>query len=225
MWTPEQKQLNALKREYCKYLDATERIDRDMIKDCLKHYIIPEVDYTDKVCLDLGGNVGGFTKIAIDRGAKAVYTVECDPRNYAKLQNSFANESKATIIHAAVSGCTDETIKIYKGNSAGSHCSTSILKRSSFGEYDEVKNIHIKELLEKYQPDIIKIDIEGAEYDIIQDVANYYPEIIFAELHMGKVKQFAQPTIDLLTSLYPNNQVNSFEVFKHIGGYDCWFKK
>jgi hypothetical protein len=38
---------------------------------------------------------------------------------------------------------------------------------------------------------------------------------------MGKVKQFAQPTIDLLTGLYPKNQVNSFEVFKHIGGYDC----
>jgi FkbM family methyltransferase len=225
MYTTERKQFNALKREYCRYLDATERVDRDMIKDCLTHYIIPEVDYTNKVCLDLGGNVGGFTKIAIDNGATAVYTVECDARNYEKLSNSFANEPKATIIHAAVSGCDDETIKIYKGNSGGSHCSTSILKRSSFNEYDEVKNIHIKQLLEMYKPDIIKVDIEGAEYDIIQDIAQYYPEVIFIELHMGKVKQFAQPTIDLLTGLYPNNQVNSFEVFKNIGGYDCWFKK
>jgi len=225
MWTTEQKQFNALKREYCKYLDAKERVDRDMIKDCLTHYLHPEVDYTGKVCLDLGGNVGGFTKIAIDNGASAVYTVECDPRNYAKLSNSFAEEPKANIIHAAVSGCNDETIKIYKGNSGGSHCSTSIIKRNLFNEYDEVKNIHIKELLEKYKPDIIKIDVEGAEYDIIQDVAQYYPEVIFIELHMGKVKQFAQPTIDLLSSLYPNSQVNSFEVFKKIGGYDCWFKK
>ena len=225
MCTTEQKQFNRLKREYCIYLDATERVDRDMVKDCIRHYIHDDVDYTGKVCLDLGGNVGGFTKIAIDGGAAAVYTVECDPRNYQKLQTSFAEEPKANIIHAAVSGCDDETIKIYKGNSAGAHCSTSILKRSSFGEYDEVRNIHIKELLETYKPDIIKIDIEGAEYDIIQDVANYYPEVIFVELHMGKVKQFAQPTIDLLTELYPNNQVNSFEVFKHIGGYDCWFKK
>ena len=225
MWTAEQKKFNKLKREYCAYLNATERVDRDMIKDCLRHYSHDDVDYNGKVCLDLGGNVGGFTKIAIDGGASNVYTVECDPRNYAKLQNSFAEEPKANIIHAAVSGCDDETIKIYKGNSAGSHCSTSILKRSSFGEYDEVRNIHIKELLETYKPDIIKIDIEGAEYDIIQDVANYYPEVIFAELHMGKVKQFAQPTIDLLTSLYPKNQVSSFKVFKSIGGYDCWFKK
>ena len=73
--------------------------------------------------------------------------------------------------------------------------------------------------------DFLKLDVEGAEYDIIQDIANYYPDVLFIELHMGKVKQFAQPTIDLLTELYPKNQVNSFEVFKHIGGYDCWFKK
>lgn len=225
MWTVEQKQFNKLKREYCTYLGATERIDRDMIKDCLRHYIHDDVNYTDKVCLDLGGNVGGFTKIAIDGGASAVYTVECDTRNFEKLSNSFANESKANIIHAAVSGCTDKTIKIYKGNSGGSHCSTSIIKRNSFNEYDEVRNIHIKELLETYKPDIIKVDVEGAEYDIIQDIAAYYPDVLFIELHMGKVKQFAQPTIDLLTGLYPKNQVNSFEVFKHIGGYDCWFKK
>jgi FkbM family methyltransferase len=221
----DKKQFNKLKKEYCNYLGATESVDKDMIKDCLRHYLHPEVDYTGKVCLDLGGNVGGFTKLAIDNGATAVYTVECDLRNFEKLSNSFANEPKANIIHAAVSGSENETIKIYKGNTGGSHCSTSILKRNLFVEYDEVRNIHIKELLENYKPDIIKIDIEGAEYDIIQEVADYYPEVLFIELHMGKVKHLAQPTIDLLTGLYPNNQVNSFEVFKHIGGYDCWFKK
>jgi FkbM family methyltransferase len=225
MYTTEQKEINKLKRQYCQYLNATERVDRDMIKDCIVHYIKPEIDYTNKVCLDLGSNVGGFTKIAIDNGASMVYSIECDPRNYAKLVDSFASEPKAKIIHAAVSGSNDKTIKIYKGNSGGSHCSTSIIKRSSFGEYDEVKNIHIKNLLQKYKPDIIKIDIEGAEYEIIQDVIDYYPEVIFIELHMGKVKQFVQPTIDLLTTLYPNNEVKSFEVFKNIAGYDCWFKK
>jgi len=185
----------------------------------------PEVDYTDKVCLDLGGNVGGFTKIAIDGGAAKVYTIECDPRNYEKMKASFADEPKANIIHAAVSGSNTETIKIYKGNSNSSHCSTSILKRSMFKDYDEVRNIHIRALLNKYKPDIIKIDIEGAEYEIIKDVAEYFPEVLFVELHMGKVKEYALPTIELLTSIYPNHLVNSFEVFKNIGGYDCWFKK
>jgi hypothetical protein len=44
-----------LRKEYVKYLNATEDVDRSMITDCIKHYQIPEVDYRDKICLDLGG--------------------------------------------------------------------------------------------------------------------------------------------------------------------------
>jgi FkbM family methyltransferase len=222
MLTKSQRELRA---NYIKYLNATERIDKDMIKDCVVHYIKPEVDYTDKVCLDLGGNVGGFTKLAIDHGAKQVITVECDVRNYTKLSESFAEEPKAKILHAAVSGSDEKTIKIYKGTRGGSHCSTSIMKRSTFHDYDEVQNLHIQDLLDTYKPDIIKIDVEGAEYQILEYIEAYYPEVIFVELHMGKVKEHAQPAIERLTALYPINEVKSFIVFKEIGGYDCWFKK
>jgi FkbM family methyltransferase len=214
-----------LKKSYSAYLNASENVDRDMIKDCIVHYIKPEVDYQDKICLDLGGNVGGFTKIAIDGGAKAVYTVECDIRNYEKMVYSFRNEPKANIMHAAVSNQTSPTIKIYKGKSNQAHCSVSTLKRSQFTDYDEVTNVHISELLDKYKPNIIKIDIEGAEYDILPTIEAYYPDFIFVELHLGKVKGFAQHAIERLTEIYPNHSINPFTVYNSIGGYDCWFKK
>ncbi len=215
-----------LKKHYLRYLNATERVDNNMITDCIIHYIKPEIDYTGKVCLDLGGNIGGFTKIAIDGGAQAVYTVECDSRNYEKMMNSFRNEPKANIIHGAVSGQTCPTLRIYKGKSKQAHCSTSIMKRSQFSDYDEVNNFNIQELLDKYRPDIIKIDIEGAEYEILQAVEAYHPEVLFVELHMGKVKRFAEPAIKRLVELYPNhNHVHAFTVFNKTAGYDCWFKK
>ena len=220
MLTPVQREL---KRKYIKYLNATESVDKNMIVDCITNYMTPEIDFTDKVCLDLGGNVGGFTKVAIDGGAKAVYTVECDIRNYEKMAESFADEPKATIIHAAVSDSTAPSIRIYKGNSQQAHCSVSIMKRSKFTDYDEVINIHISELLKKYQPDIIKIDIEGAEYQIIEFVEAYQPEALFVELHMGKVKQYAQPTLERLTALYPKQHVKELIVFQSVAGYDCWF--
>jgi hypothetical protein len=99
------------------------------------------------------------------------------------------------------------------------------MKRSTFHDYDEVQNLHIQDLLDTYKPDIIKIDVEGAEYQILEYIEAYYPEVIFVELHMGKVKEHAQPAIERLTALYPINEVKSFIVFKEIGGYDCWFKK
>jgi FkbM family methyltransferase len=222
MLTPVQREL---KRKYIKYLNATESVDKNMIVDCITNYITPEIDFTDKVCLDLGGNVGGFTKVAIDGGAKAVYTVECDIRNYEKMVESFKDEPKANIIHAAVSDSTAQTIRIFKGNSQQAHCSVSIMKRSKFADYDEVTNVHISTLLKKYQPDIIKIDIEGAEYQIIEFVEAYQPEALFVELHMGKVKQYAQPTLERLSAIYPKQHIKELIVFQSIAGYDCWFTK
>jgi FkbM family methyltransferase len=222
MLTPVQREL---KRKYIKYLNATESVDKNMIVDCITNYITPEIDFTDKVCLDLGGNVGGFTKVAIDGGAKAVYTVECDIRNYEKMVESFVDEPKANIIHAAVSDSTAQTIRIFKGNSQQAHCSVSIMKRSKFADYDEVANVHISTLLKKYQPDIIKIDIEGAEYQIIEFVEAYQPEALFVELHMGKVKQYAQPTLERLSALYPKQHIKELIVFQSVAGYDCWFTK
>lgn len=215
-----------LKKKYLEYLNATEDVDTNMITDCLLHYMKPEIDYTGKVCLDLGGNIGGFTKVAIDCGAKQVYTVECDTRNYEKMKHSFREEPKANILHGAVSGQVCETLKIYKSKSKQAHCSTSIIKRNQFFDsYDEVRNYNIQDLLDQYKPDIIKIDIEGAEYEILEAVEAYYPEVLFVELHMGKVKEFAQPAIDRLVKLYPNNHIHEFQVFKIVAGYDCWFKK
>lgn len=215
-----------LRKKYLEYLNATEEVDKKMVNDCIMHYIKPEVDYTGKVCLDLGGNIGGFTKIAIDMGAKEVHTVECDGRNYEKLKQNFQQEPKANILHGAVSGQQCETLKIYKSKSKLAHCSTSIIKRNQmFEDYDEVRNYNIQELLDTYKPDIIKIDIEGAEYEILEAVEAYHPEVLFVELHMGKVKELAQPAIERLEKIYPTSNVHAFEVFRVVAGYDCWFKK
>ena len=204
MLTPVQREL---KRKYIKYLNATESVDKNMIVDCITNYMTPEIDFTDKVCLDLGGNVGGFTKVAIDGGAKAVYTVECDIRNYEKMAESFADEPKANIIHAAVSDSTAPSIRIYKGNSQQAHCSVSIMKRSKFTDYDEVINIHISELLKKYQPDIIKIDIEGADFDALHSISfetlepNRFPEYLLLETAPPVSNSLAFPAVKLAQSV------------------------
>ena len=224
----DRKTKRKLKAEYKKFLGAIERVDADMIGESIVNYLIPGVDYTDKVCLDLGANVGGFSKIAMDFGASKVIAVECDPRNYDMLENSFNDSDNVEVIHAAVSALEDDTIKIYKNNSQKNHCSTSIIKKKNnqFKEYDEVPNVKFNDLIEKYSPDIVKIDIEGAEYQIIEDVLAYYPDVLFIELHAGTFDSIVRETVQRVVDKYPNNRVEPIIIFTDkLIGYDCFFKK
>ena len=219
--TLEQKRL---KKRYIKELNASEGVDKGMIQESIVNYINPEIDYRDKVCLDLGTNIGAFIKISIDQGARMTYGIECDMRNYNIASNNFATEIKASVTLAAVSGTTQDTLKIYKSNAKSNHSSTSIIKRrGTFTEYDEVKNYHIDTLLNQVKPDIVKIDIEGAEYDIIESVLDYQPDVLFIELHGNDDR--AKSVIQRFTETYPKNKVEEIIIFQKVGGYDCLFYK
>jgi FkbM family methyltransferase len=218
--TAEQKKL---KKRFVLELNAVEDVDRSMIHESILNYDLPEVDYRDKVCLDLGTNIGSFTKIAIERGAKKVQGIECDPRNYQIAAENFKSYPQVEIVHAAVSGSNDEFLKIYKSNAKSNHSSTSIIKRSgTFKEYDEVRNFHIDQLLTELKPDIVKIDIEGAEYEIIESVIAYKPQVLFVELHGNHEK--ANSALRRLTALYEHSRVEEIIIFQKVGGYDCMFQ-
>lgn len=211
-----------LRKRYVEELNAIEDVDKSMITESIVNYIQPEINYQDKVCLDLGTNIGAFTKIALDHGAHRVYGVECDLRNYQIAAINFSSSIRAKIIHAAVSGSDQDTLQIYKSNAKSNHSSTSIIKRrGTFTEYDEVKNYHISHLLDEIKPDIIKIDIEGAEYDIIETVMLYKPKVLFIELHGNDEK--ANSVKSRLTEIYNNNKIEEIIIFQKVGGYDCLF--
>ena len=211
-----------LRKRYVEELNAIEDVDKSMITESIVNYIQPEINYQDKVCLDLGTNIGTFTKIALDHGAHRVYGVECDLRNYQIAAINFSSSIRAKIIHAAVSGSDQDTLQIYKSNAKSNHSSTSIIKRrGTFTEYDEVKNYHISHLLDEIKPDIIKIDIEGAEYDIIETVMLYKPKVLFIELHGNDEK--ANSVKSRLTEIYNNNKIEEIIIFQKVGGYDCLF--
>lgn len=211
-------------KEYKIFLNAELPIDKNMIKESINNYINEKVDYTNKTCLDLGSNLGTFSKIAIDHGAKEVFAVECDHRNFNKANNSFKEVENVTVIHAAVSGSTEKKLKIFKSNANSNHSSTSILKRGhTFNEYDEVDNVNFTELVNRIKPDIIKIDIEGAEYQILDAVIEYSPVVLFIEIH-GSLEK-CTPALAKLRDHYRNYIIDEIIFFNKIGGHDCLFYK
>lgn len=213
-----------LYKEYKLFLNAELNVDRDMIKESIRNYIVDEVNYSGKTCLDLGSNLGAFSKIAIDGGANSVVAVECDLRNFNKVNSNFAEIKEVEVLHAAVSGSTEKTLKIFKSNAKSNHSSTSIIKRGHrFSEYDEVANLNFTELVNEKRPDIIKIDIEGAEYQIIDSIIEYNPDVLFIELHGSEIK--CEEALNKLMANYPKNKIDAIYVFQKVGGYDCLFYK
>ena len=58
--------------------------------------------------LDLGANVGVFTKFALDKGANHVYAFECDQHYFDCLNLNLYNNPKATTIKGFVSDRIEE---------------------------------------------------------------------------------------------------------------------
>ena len=91
----------------------------------------------DDIVVDCGANVGFFTLYALDKGAKHVFSIECDDRNMDSLYYNLENKD-ATII------------KEYVGFGDGNIDIESIFQR-----------------INKPFINFIKIDIEWAEYDLL----------------------------------------------------------
>ena len=200
-----------------------ETSDSSMITESINNYAQFGIDYNDKVCLDLGANIGGFTLIALNAGAKKVIIVEMDERNLVKLHEAFDGDDRVEIIEGAICNNEEDTIQIFKGNSKQSNCSTSIFNKHSFKSYDTVNVVNLKRLMDQYKPDIVKMDIESAEYQVLEDALEYRPETFFVELHGGKHKVEMEKWTEVLKNEYKYSDVSEIIAFKSLIGKDCLF--
>lgn len=107
--------------------------------------------------LDVGGNIGTFARTACDKGA-VVVSVEPDPDNYDLLKS---NAPACTALCAAVTSVAGSVL-LYQnlGKNKGLHSTVPTRGRSTVN----VDGLAWQELLQKYRPNKIKIDCEGAEY-------------------------------------------------------------
>jgi predicted RNA methylase len=91
----------------------------------------------DNIVVDCGANVGFFTLYALNKGAKHVYSIECDDRNMDSLFYNLEN-TKSTIIKARI-GFEEGNINIET----------------------------ILQIINKPFIDFMKVDIEWAEYNLL----------------------------------------------------------
>lgn len=129
------------------------------------------------IVIDIGANAGLFTKLCLEKGVKKVFSVEPNKKSLINLKSLFENEKRVCIIDKAIN-ISSEKIVLY-ANLTNSTI-TSVNKNHitneghNFEEY-EVESIKILDIIRDNNLkniSLIKMDIEGAEYDIFKNLEN-----------------------------------------------------
>lgn len=176
----------------------------------IQEYSAPGFElHNDDIILDIGAHIGLFSLFASQfcKNGK-IFCFEPIKENYEELVNNIKINNIKNIIsfNCAVSNKT-EKIKIYLNDDESGH--SMFLENSN---YVEVDSISIIDILQKNAIDkcnFLKLDCEGAEYEIINLLSENYLQRIektVIEYHMADTKP------ELLQNLENTLKRNFFEI-------------
>lgn len=149
----------------------------------IEQYKLNDTAKEPKLIFDLGANVG-YTILyfrSIFPTARII-AVEALPQTVLKLQKNIADQDNIEVVAKAV---TDRSGSVTFYDYPASSMSSSMVRRHDQANSYQVPAITLNDLVTTYgPPDLIKIDIEGAEYQVLNnfDNLNRVPQII-GEVH------------------------------------------
>ncbi|MCD6092433.1 MAG: FkbM family methyltransferase [Candidatus Aenigmarchaeota archaeon] len=140
---------------------------------------------TLKTFVDIGANIGYYT-IILSPFFKRIISIEPSPKAFSLLKKNVTInklDKKVELLNLAIVSKKDYNKDIYISEEK---C-LNISSITSHGK-TKVKKVNFSEILTKYKPDFIKMDIEGYEFELIEDLKNsrHIPKYIFMEVHVNK---------------------------------------
>ena len=155
-------------------------------------YVMTEIERTygwmdvkDKVCVDVGACFGATTAMFADKGAKLIVSIEPDEDNFRMLTKNTAGMPVHAIRAAAVQRSYEgesATFYLNQRKNRGAHSLFVSRGRPSV----TVPIVRLQEVLEKFQPEVLKVDCEGSEYPLLLETLPPCVKQLTAELHFGK---------------------------------------
>lgn len=139
-------------------------------------YFAEATDIAGKDVLDLGANAGYFSFLATELNANSVVAVEANPNNFARLVTNTKGLRRVTTLNKAVWSENDATVLI---------SDNTVL--STIGDAGiPVSTVTLEKLSDGICNGVLKLDVEGAEFEILKNVPNEILQrftAIFIELH------------------------------------------
>ena len=174
------------------------------------------------VVLDIGANIGFYTKILADLVGETgmVYAFEPDKTNFKHLQKNAGHLKNAVLINKAVSDKTG-TITLYQSDLLNVDHKTYATE--NYTSKTEIECVAIDDIIVDKKVDFIKIDIQGYEYFAFQGMQEVFKhnknlKIITEFYPLGLANAKIEP-IDFFEQLWKNN----FIVYKSDGNSSTEF--
>ena len=179
------------------------QLDFDVLKDTFinEEYNV-KLGFEPKIIFDLGGNIGTTALyFLLKYPGSTVYIFEPDPANVEQLQlNTKKFEKRIKLFKAAVVGDNrqEAIFHICKNR----HWSSSLVKREGQVRELRVKAVNLDNIIKEYnigQVDILKFDIEGAEYEVFQSFNKIDKvKLLIGEVHPNLFKASVDDFLRLL---------------------------
>lgn len=136
------------------------------------------------VCLDLGAHIGTFVRRALNAGAAKVVAVEPEAGNLEVLRaNVHPDEDRVVVIPAAVAPAGGDAV-LYVNQGKGKCMHSTVTKGRKLPTV--VRAVTLEALLDEHQPNLLKVDIECAEYGLpaLRELPSYV-KVLVMELHLN----------------------------------------
>ena len=146
-------------------LDFDKKTARWLTGDLTKRNPFAKLDVRkDDVVLDCGGCIGSFAAAALETGASRVVVVEPMVSNLSVLRENLARYgSRVEVIAAALIPTDKLSVTMSVASFSGCHSMT----RDWGGRRAVVSGCNFRKLLLRVNPQVLKIDVEGAEYQLL----------------------------------------------------------
>jgi len=138
----------------------------------------------DDVVLDIGGNIG-VTAMYEASVARRVIVCEPEPENFSLLCANTVKFSNVLPLQVFVGSnkFTGEKVPFYLARKTNYAAHSGYIKQGR--KEIQVPFMGIGTLCKKYHPTYVKLDCEGAEYDIVPGLVKYKPRAIAMEAHLS----------------------------------------
>ena len=148
------------------------------VKTCYKHLTVKATD----TIMNIGANVGAFEWYYADK-VKKIVSYEPDPANFRLLKINTRSFDNVKIVRRAVISGEDETVSFFLNTKKNKGAHSLCIKRGR--EEITVKATNFSKILSIHKPSVVKIDIEGGEYELLKTKIPDCVERMAIEFHFG----------------------------------------
>lgn len=219
-------ELQHQKPNYVSNLNNTIREWNAPIRNKTFEYLI---DKNIKTIVDIGANFGVFTDRCLQEflGLERIDVIEPDDTNIEILKYNLGSNSKVHLHHCGIFyGEEEVSVQGVGDNSPGGYMVKKVDKKHH-GQFidklltyeDKIFKVKSLEVLFKKAPDLLKMDIEGSEYNILEnsELLQECPYLI-VEFH----NHLPEYVCDFIRSWLPNHEIIEFTGEAYGGPY-YWY--